>query len=122
MQVAVFIRSDRFIAPGKSEYSNRLIAGFQGLALAAFLCLKDDPLNIMRLQHRMFHRTNSDGDGLSVDLHYGNVLFTCGVGGVWDEGLHFFSAATAPDAGILDMCDDVAAVFASVERHVNILL
>ena len=71
MQIAVLIRRDHFVILGEGKYSDRLIAGLQCFALTAFLCLKDDPLNIVRLQHWMLHRTNSDGDGLSIDLHYG---------------------------------------------------
>ena len=116
MQVAIFVGCDHFIAFGEREACRGPVAGLQRFALTAILGLKEDPLDEVRLQHGMLHRADRDGDGPPVHLHDGHVLLPCSVRGVGREGLHLLAAAVAADAGILDVGDDIAAVFTTVVR------
>ena len=46
---------DRFIVFCQRKLSDRLVAGFQGFALFSLLGFQDNPGNVMRFQHGMFH-------------------------------------------------------------------
>ena len=50
------------------------------------------------------------------------MLFARCVGSIRNERFHLFPAAFAADAGVLDVRDNVAAVFTTIECHGVVLL
>ncbi len=122
MQIAVFVCRDDLITLREREYGYRLIARFQGLALAALLGLQHDPLDVVRVQHGMLHSADADGHDLAVDLDDRYMLFSCRVSRVREQELHLLAAALSAHAGVVDVRDDVAAMFASEKRHEEHLL
>ena len=116
MQIAVFVCRNYGITLGEREDSDGFITRLQRFALTAILGLKEDPLDEVRLQHGMLHRADRDGDGPPVYLHDGHVLLPRRVRGIGRKRLHRLAAAVAADAGILDVGDDIAAVFTTVVR------
>lgn len=103
MQIAILIGRDHGVARNKSKGGDRSFAGLQRLALTSLLRLKQDPFNIVGLQHGVLHRADGHSDGLSVHLNDRHVLLAGSVGGVGRDGLHFLAAAVAADAGIVDV-------------------
>ena len=119
MQIAVFAGGHNDIPFRKSKGSDGLFAGFQRFPLTAFLRLQHNPLDIMRIQHGVLNGTNRDGHGLTLLLNDRHVLLSRRVSRVWFDRLHLFTAAMAASTGIMDVSDDVATVFASVECHIK---
>jgi hypothetical protein len=122
MQIAVFVCRNYGITLGEREDSDGFITRLQRFALAAFLRLEENPLDVVCVQHGMLHGADGHSYHLAVLLNHGDVLLARCVGGVGRKGLHLFAATMATDAGILDVCDDITAMFASVESHVKLLL
>ena len=115
VQVAVCVDGLYLVSLADGEADLWSIAGLQELALVALLGLERYPLDVVLGLHGMLHCTYGDGDQIALhSIDWDMLLLRC-IGGAGDDLSHLLAAAHDGDTSILDLGNDVSAVFADVE-------
>ena len=115
MEVTIGVDRFDFIALAESEADLRLFAGMQFLALIALLGLERYPLDVVLWQHGMLHGADLDMDDVVFHCPDRNMLLHGGVGGAGNDLGHRLAAADDGNARVLDLGNDVTAMFANVK-------
>lgn len=116
MQIAVSVNFLHGLAGGQREFRLRLVSGFEILSLNSLIGLDGDPLDIMRLGHRMFHGTDLDKDLPVFGLINRHMFLSRAVGSAGNQQLHGLAAANTTAC---DLFQDRAAMSTFVNVHKN---
>ena len=117
MEVAIGVDRLDLVALAESEADLGFLAGMQFLTLIALLGVERDPLNVVLRQHGMLHGADLDMDDAVFHCPDRDVLFNRRVGRTGDDLAHRLTAADDGNARVLDLGNDVTAMFANVKRR-----
>ena len=114
MKIAISINADGLLV-GEGKGDGGSLAYLETFALTALVGLKIYPKNAMLGYHGMLDRAHGNGDGASVDRHYGYMLFMARLDGTGLELSHILTAALHRNTGIMDHTDKISAMLTNIK-------